>query len=262
MPAGLTASASAAIAHPPTPAPQIHDGRTVFARLSRTFASVRRVPSASAPDAPRELDLSGFLDACLELSCIYDRMGAMLGPAKKDMVSNLATIRAGVATRTGIASVQDAVRYDMQHCLCFHQTRDRKGVSFGLLWLVRALRFIDLLFANHDPRHPTFGGAGGTATALGETRHCASDAYARSIKPFHGRLLSLAFGGMMGQMPTRRKFLAELGRGGDGVRAAGLPADEACVYREMAAFRAVYHPMVDELHAFFVRHGLDDPWKA
>ena len=39
-------------------------------------------------------------------------------------------------------------------------------------------------------------------------------------------------------------------------------ATEAEVYGEMAAFLKVYSPMVQELYAWFVSHGLDDAWKA
>lgn len=182
---------------------------------------MRRVPSAYAPDGPLELEHASFVAACFELSTIYDRLGAFLGPAKKDMVGNLAVIQAGIASRNSAAAaaagggggpviltVQDAARYDMRHSLCYHQTKDRKGISFGILWLIRALRFIDILLDNLDQLNPRFGLGQGFL----ESKHCAADAYARSIKPYHGRFLTTVFGAMMGQIPARRALLAELHR--------------------------------------------------
>lgn len=202
-----------------------------------------------------ECEHSSFFGACREIARIYDRMGGFLAPAKRDMTTNLATIAAGIGQRRpgAIATVQDALRYDVLHKLTFATTRDRKGVSFGILWLVRALRFVLFLLANLDAqRTPRFAAA--------ETKQCAHDAYGRAIKPFHGRFLSTVFGGMVGQIPARRKFFAEMARPAEGATTPGV--DEARVQREMAAFVRVYEPLVEEIHAFLVERGLDDPWKA
>ena len=64
------------------------------------------------------------------------------------MNDNLATIRSGCAGRPGVSTILAAVRWDMQHKLCFRDTRNRKGVSFGILWLLRALRFVINLVSN------------------------------------------------------------------------------------------------------------------
>ena len=64
------------------------------------------------------------------------------------MNDNLATIRSGCAGRPGVSTILAAVRWDMQHKLCFRDTRNRKGVSFGILWLLRALRFVITLVSN------------------------------------------------------------------------------------------------------------------
>ena len=176
-------------------------GDTFFAHLCDVFASVRMVESRVSPGT-YEFEHASFVAACREFSLIYDRMGSFLAPAKKDMVSNLDTIAAGIARRGPhqIATIQDAIRYDVSNSLTFKHTKDRKGVSFGILWLVRALRFILQLLSN----------MGSQRFASSETKACAQDAYARAIKPYHGRLLSMTFGVMVSQVPARRKFIAAM----------------------------------------------------
>ena len=346
---------------PSAVSPSTSSGRTFFAGLLKKFANVRRVQSSwcRPSDGTLELEPHSFIAACRELATIYDRMGSFLSPAKKDMMNNLATIEAGIAARNAaysggdggsqravkIATLLDAARYDIEHKLCFRETRDRRGVSFGILWLIRALRFIDILLTNLLD----------CKMGQPEARQCAADAYHRSIRPYHGRLLSMTFGVMVGQVPSRRKLILELakpmvapaaraassqppassqpraiadasaptaltppgklpthrraasrdgignlstlrcGPGPTGAPATpprvycavpqpcqqpgdlktkpakiALPptseadaiATEAEVYGEMAAFLKVYSPMVQELYAWFVSHGLDDAWKA
>lgn len=191
---------------PAKPSSPTSFGHTFFAVLSSAWSNVRCPDGNSRASA--EFDFDSFTAACFKLAEIYDRLGSFLAPAKKDMVSNLTNVTAGVASRRATAAmrtVQDVCRYDVQHGLTFGQTRDRKGIAFGLLWLVRALRFIIFLLANLDPHNEAFGDK--------ELKHCATDAYARSIKPFHGRLFSAMFGAMMGQTPTRKRFLVEVARG-------------------------------------------------
>ena len=231
-------------------------GSTFLGHLSRTFMTIALVESSVVPGA-YEFEHATFVAACSEVAKIYDRMGAFLGPAKKYMLTNLATISAGIAKRGGaIRTVQDAIRYDVSHGLTFGETGDRKGVSFGILWLVRALRFILLLLTNLiDPAH-----------AASETKTCALEAYGLAIRPFHGRLLSFTFGAMMGQIPQRKKLLAALAKGPDqsanDAKPAGVGVDEALVYGEMRTFVAIFRPLVQTLHEYFRTHGLDDPWKA
>ena len=141
-----------------------------------------------------------------------------------------------------VGTVQDAIRHDMAHGLTFGENRNRKGVSFNVLWLSRALRFI--LFLLENMTDGAFAGK--------ETKDAAREAYSRSIKPFHGMLLSNVFGTMMGQVPSRKKFIENL--------AEGRTAEEA--YHEMAAFARIAGPMVADLHDFLSQNGLDHPWKA
>ncbi|KAL3910472.1 MAG: hypothetical protein SGPRY_009046 [Prymnesium sp.] len=210
-------------------------GRTFFGRLQdhwRCFS-----PCA-------ELPLQAFLSACKELAGLYDRLGGFLGAAKQDMLGILTTVSTKTAQLPQLQTVEDAMRYDIEHSLTFDHTKNRKGLSFNILWLSRALRFIVFLLANLSPASPSFGDK--------EAKDCAKDAYERAIKPFHGFLLSNVFSGMMSRVPARRALMTALSEG----------QSEGVVYAEMAAFVDLVGPVVESLHNFIVQHELNHPWKA
>jgi pleckstrin family protein A (phosphoinositide binding specific) protein 8 len=213
-------------------------GKTFFAKLSCSWANIETMPSTN----PLDMELNSFVEACATLSTVYDKLGSMLSAAKKDMNDNLATIRKGAADKPQIRTIQDAVRFDINNKLCFRDNKNRKGVSFGILWLVRALRFIVIFLGNLTA--DTFAGK--------EMGKCSSDAYGKTIKPYHGWMLSGVFGTMMGQVPSRKTFLKNTCQG---------ESDEV-TYNEIKGLVAVAGPLVDALHQFYVQQDLNDPWKA
>ena len=106
----------------------------------------------------------------------------MLGAAKKDMQSNLKNIMQGCKGKPHLRTMEDIVREDIQNNACFRDNKKRDGLSFGILWLLRALRFILFFLENMDNQHPEFSSK--------ETAACSKDAYGKSIKPYHGWILS------------------------------------------------------------------------
>ena len=151
-------------------------GVTFFARLSCSWAKVGR----SMADGSTEIPVPEFMSACQELSSIYDCLGSFLSPAKKDMVAILGVLEAG--SYNGADTVQGIVIADIEGRRCFRDNKDRKGLSFNLLWLTRALRFILTLLRNIDRNNPAF--------AAKECCDCARDAYSSTIKPYHGWMMS------------------------------------------------------------------------
>jgi hypothetical protein len=213
-------------------------GKTFFANLTEAWANVETVPDSSPPD----MELASFVQACKTLSTVYDKLGSLLSTAKKDMNDNLAVIVKGCADKPQIKTIQDAVRFDIDNKLCFRDNKNRKGVSFGILWLVRALRFIVIFLDNLTSSE--FAGK--------EMGKCAKDAYSKTIQPYHGWMLSSVFGTMMGQVPNRVKFLKNT---------CGGESDEV-TYNEMKALVATAGPLVDALHQFYLQQNLNDAWKA
>lgn len=213
----------------PAPAP-LHEG-TFYGRLSEVWSVV---------DIGEDgIELASFIKACYEVAALYDRLGAFLAPAKTDMLAIL-DLLGGCDAHT----LEGAIRHDVQCGLTFAQTQNRKGVSFNILWLVRALRFILALVSNLDPEDATFGAE--------ESKRCAVDAYTKAIKPWHGMLLSNLFSLMMRQVPSREKLVAATAEG----------RDAAALYRDQRKFVATASPIVEGLHASLRECGLDDPWKA
>ena len=168
----------------------------------------------------------------------------MLGAAKKDMQSNLKIIMQGSKGKPHLRTMEDIVREDIKNNTCFRDNKKRDGLSFGILWLLRALRFILFFLENMDHQHPEFGSK--------ETAACSKDAYGKSIKPYHGWILSSIFSTMMGQVPNRKTFVKNL----------ALGHSDSELYHEMRLFVQIAKPKVDKLHQFMIEEDLNDPWKA
>ena len=168
----------------------------------------------------------------------------MLGAAKKDMQGNLKNIREGSSGNDSLITMEDIIEEDIKNKTCFRDNKKRDGLSFGILWLLRALRFIMFLLENMDNKHPEF--------ATKETAACSKDAYGKSIKPYHGWVLGGVFGTMMGQVPYRKNFVKNLSNG----------APEETFYAEMRQFVDILKPKVESLHQFMIDKDLNDPWKA
>lgn len=151
-----------------------------------------------------------------------------------------------MAGTAGLRTVEDAIRHDIALGLTFADTKDRKGVAFNILWLTRALRFVLLLLQNIDPDDRTFGAADVSKAA-------ALDAYSRSLKPYHGFVLSQLFGTMVARVPARSAFLRSTRDAAESEQATLL---------EMRAFVGTAWPLVERLHQFLAERGLNDPWKA
>jgi pleckstrin family protein A (phosphoinositide binding specific) protein 8 len=214
-------------------------GVTFFAGLSCAWAKV----GLTMADGSAEIPIPEFIAACHELSNIYDCLGSFLSPAKKDMVSILALLEAG--SFNGADTVQGIVRADMAAKRCYRDNKNRKGLSFNLLWLSRALRFILTLLCNIDRKNAAFSDK--------ECSDCARDAYGRTIKPYHGWMMSGVFSTMMGQVPRRESFIRDL---------ALQDGREGQAYEELAQFVVLLEPLVMSLHQFFLDSDLNDDWKA
>ncbi len=209
-----------------------------FSRLTRSWEAVQVGNDG--------LELGSLLVACAELANIYDRMGAFLTPAKRDLLGIIATLHAARAAMPPGATAEGAIDLDVERKLTFADTKNRKGVSFNLLWLSRALRFILQLCDGLHPDHAAHGGEP-------SLRPAAHAAYVGTLQPYHGWLLSKVFGAMVGQLPVRAKFVASMCEG-------AITADE--MYEEMRGFVATAAPLVGRLHDYLCMLDLNDPWRA
>jgi Ca2+:H+ antiporter len=164
---------------------------------------------------------------------VVDRLGAAFLLVRSDVQGNIDRLAARAATDPArFAALFDIAREE--------QARGAAGASDscarGLLWLVRAMRFVTSLLAALCER------PGEALPAL------AAEAYYAVLNPYHGYLASAAFGLALRFVPDRGAFYESAGLAGDGDGAG-----------EMAAFVAAFGPALAAVHALLAEAGLDDP---
>jgi Ca2+:H+ antiporter len=173
-----------------------------------------------------------FLDVCRLVLPVVERLGAAFLLVRSDVQGNIDRLAARMAADPArFAALFDIAREE--------QARGAAGASDscarGLLWLMRAMRFVLALLAAlcERPEEPL--------PAL------ASEAYYATLNPYHGYLASAAFALALRFVPDRGTFYESAGLadgGGTG---------------EVAAFVAAFGPTVAAVHAFLAEAGLDDP---
>lgn len=116
---------------------------------------------------------------------------------------------------------------------------DGKSDAKGLLWLVRAQRFVAALLR---------GLAADRASTVADA---ARAAYGAHLKPYHGLLTSTAFTVALKFAPSRASFFDAVGGGG-----------EAAVLRDLGPWLDTWEGVLADVLAWLDEHGLNDPCKV
>lgn len=116
---------------------------------------------------------------------------------------------------------------------------DGKSDAKGLLWLVRAQRFVASLLR------------GLAADSTSTVADAAKAAYSSHLKPYHGMLTSTAFTVALKFAPSRAKFFDAVGGGG-----------EAAVVKELGPWLDAWEGVLADVLAWLDEHGLNDPCKV
>ena len=218
---------------------------TLFADLAGAAAACR-APPASIRTQP-------FLHLVAALLPVLAALGRGLAPARADVAKNLARLEAA-RTRAGgalDADVRLLASAELAAAGGDADALDGSTAAKGLLWLVRTLAWVR-------------GVVAGIAGTEGDSRppsltSVARDAYASTLRPFHGPLTGAAVSAALAFAPGRAAFwwAVAVGEGGgtDGGVTGGGPAAAA----EVAAFLAAFDPTLADLQAFLRETGLDDP---
>ena len=147
--------------------------------------------------AEGKIDAAALADAAMSIISIFDLISGM-GTAKGDMEGNAKTVAKYGAEKGG--PIQDIVATEIaaDPSKLKKLIGDGKTATCALLWLVRALTFIEVmvgeLMSNREK----------------EMKDCVNDGYAASLKPHHGMMIKTIFAGAVKMAPNRATFEAKL----------------------------------------------------
>ncbi|XP_047325213.1 glycolipid transfer protein 1-like [Impatiens glandulifera] len=170
-----------------------------------------------------------FLNVCKLVLPILDKFGAAIAFVKSDIGGNISRLE------TKFASNPSRFNYLYNFVQAEVETSCAKSSSSctnGLLWLIRAMDFVVELFKNLD-EHEDWS-----------LEKACNDSYGKTLKKWHGWLSSSSFTVAIKLVPDRKKFMEVLG-------------DPDNVNADMKKFYTTFSPLLQEIHKFLGRMGLD-----
>jgi len=196
-------------------------------------ATSRIASIASTEGCP---DTAAFLDVCRLVLAVVEKLGNAFFPVRADISGNIQRLE----TRAQTDSARYVHLFDMVHDeVAAGKSGESSSCTKGLLWLKRAMEFV-LAIVRSTQEHPN--------KSSGEV---VSTTYKATLMQFHGYISSTAFTLAFNFVPTREYFVDSIGSGS---------AEETS--KQMLEFVAAFAPVLQEVHQFLVKHGLDDPTKV
>eukprot|EP01135_Chromosphaera_perkinsii_P000099 Nk52_evm1s26 gene=Nk52_evmTU1s26 len=188
-----------------------------------------------------EVPTEDFLKACDGISMIFDVLGSIkFKMLKDDMCGNINRLRGKYeSNRSACATLQSIIQLEIRE----NTHQDKKSCTVGLLWLKRALEFI-LHFVDLVRKLPA------TESKLGG---CAQEAYAKSLKPFHGMIVGGIFSVAVRSVPTREDLFMALSN----EKAVG---DDVVLF-DMEEFVKGLSPVINAIDQYYKQSKLDSNQK-
>eukprot|EP00245_Coleochaete_scutata_P001786 TRINITY_DN12244_c0_g1_i1.p1 TRINITY_DN12244_c0_g1~~TRINITY_DN12244_c0_g1_i1.p1 ORF type:complete len:214 (+),score=55.54 TRINITY_DN12244_c0_g1_i1:39-644(+) len=180
-------------------------------------------------DASGEMLTKPFLDLCSFVLPVIDKFGSALALVKSDIGGNIKRLNENYE--------KDPVAFELLYSVVKKEVaagtaKGSGSCSNGLLWLTRAMDFLVALFRllreNQD----------------WTMSQVAGEAYALTLKKYHGWIAQSAFTMALKLIPNRETFMAKLG-GGD-------------IDGDIDKFVAAFSPLLLENHELLKSEGLDN----
>ena len=240
---------------------------SLFADLAAACPAVtagRRPPGLPPRSTLTPIRTRPFLDLVAALLPVLAALGRGLAPARADVSKNLARLAAAAAAAAPPGALDGDVRLIAAAELAAvggdaAALHGSTSAAKALLWLVRTLAFVAGVLRGVASSEGG-DGRGARPPALGAV---AREAYAATLRPYHGSVTGAAVSAALAFAPGRASFWAAVGcegaGGGGGGGGGGDGGGGAATAAEVAAFLAAFDPILAQLQAYLTEAGLDDP---
>jgi len=171
----------------------------------------------------REIASGAFCDAMEAMVEIIGCMGPALSPAKSDVRGNVDRVRRAMTAR------EDGLFDVVRRAQAEKEGTGATSTTKGALWLKRFGEFVCALCRE----------LGSTKESM---RTCASTAYERTLRQYHGYLTRGVFSAVLMFPPSRESFVANV----------GSPTD-------MLELADKFEPILLAVDEFLTAEGLNDP---
>ncbi|KAK3787045.1 hypothetical protein RRG08_037322 [Elysia crispata] len=184
----------------------------------------------SARKEDKAIQTGPFLDACLGVVSILDKLGSAFSVPKKDVLGNIKKIREHYQTDPGRYKTLDV----------FLETKQCTG---AVLWLKRALEFL-LAFMDSLLRDNSSG------VENENLRHNILQAYESTLKRYHGKMTQFVFSNIARLVPHRTEFLRAMLTESD--------AKIEMVFIDLSLYIPDFRSNIVTVDEMLIAHGLDE----
>ncbi|XP_053385602.1 pleckstrin homology domain-containing family A member 8-like [Mercenaria mercenaria] len=161
---------------------------TFFTVMGTSFMDLKIADDAGIPVEP-------FLDSCKNMLPIFDKLNSTaFAPVKMDFQGNIRKVRTKYSVHPEEFTTLQSI---IHHEISKKQQHLASSATMALLWMKRSLEFIAGFLAEIKKGEENLGVA-------------ASNAYAASLKPFHGWVVRGVFAVAVKALPYRSTFLSLL----------------------------------------------------
>lgn len=214
---------------------------TFFSTMPSSFVHIHLLDNEGVPVEP-------FLDACRALVPIFDKLNSTaFAPVKLDFAGNIKKIHQKQKSTVeggspGFTSLQEMVLSEVKA----RQHTNSNSATVALLWLKRGLEFIREFL-----REVCSGGP--------DLSECATNAYTRTLKNYHGWVVRGVFAVAVKALPYRDEFLSHLVEGEEEEEEESEAADDSLL-RTLMADMELYLQHLDRniltIDRFYTKHQL------
>ncbi|KAL5561940.1 hypothetical protein UlMin_031687 [Ulmus minor] len=170
-----------------------------------------------------------FLDVCKNLLPVLDKFGAALVTVKSDVGNNISRLESKyLSNPTEFNLLYSLVRADIEA----KSAKASSSCTNALLWLTRAMDYLVELFRSLQEHRDW------------KMSEACNDSYNKTLKKWHGWLISSSFSVAMKLAPDRKKFMEVLGG------AANIDSD-------IDRFCTNFSPLLQQNHKFLASVGMD-----
>ncbi|KAH9489563.1 Pleckstrin y domain-containing A member 8, partial [Bulinus truncatus] len=188
-----------------------------------------------------------FLDACNNLVPIFDKLNSTaFSPVKMDFCGNIKKIhQKHLSNPEKFVTLQSMVLDEVQNGQHTHSN----SATSALLWLKRSLEFIREFLRECS--------SGSTDLSI-----CASNAYSRTLKNYHGWVVRGVFAVAVKALPYRETFISHLAVGDSGAIDPSSPQFEHALLTDIELFVQHLDRVLVVVDTFYLKHSLDTSEKV
>ncbi|CAG5130381.1 unnamed protein product [Candidula unifasciata] len=207
---------------------------TFFSSMPKSFAHV----DTSQED---QILVVPFLDACRHLVPIFDKLNSTaFAPVKMDFCGNIKKIHQKYESNPSkFTTLQSMVLTEVEG----NQHTNSSSATCALLWLKRSLEFIREFLRECN--------SGSTDMSV-----CASNAYSRTLKLYHGWVVRGVFAMAIKSLPYRETFLSHLAAGSTEIDTTSSQFEHVLL-TDIENFVFHLNRVLTVLSDFYIKHSLD-----